>query len=49
MSEASEPTATEDEALGTPVRKTVDVSELPDGSGNDRDSDETDDERFDAG
>jgi hypothetical protein len=48
MTEANEPTAAEDETLGAPVRK-VDVSALPDGSGNDRDDDEQDDERFDAG
>ncbi|MDQ4500726.1 hypothetical protein [Sinomonas sp. ASV322] len=40
--------AAEAEAFGTAAR-TVDVAALPDGSGNDRDDDEADDERFDAG
>ncbi|WP_415857284.1 hypothetical protein [Sinomonas sp. G460-2] len=46
--ESAEPTAAEAGAFDRTVRK-VDVSTLPDGSGNDRDSDEADDERFDAG
>jgi hypothetical protein len=49
MSESSEPAPAEDKNLSAPARKTVDVSALPDGSGNDRDDDEQDDERFDAG
>lgn len=46
--ESTEPVAAE---AGTPVRtpEKVDVSALPDGSGNDRDDDEAEDERFDAG
>ena len=46
--ESTEPMAA---AAGTPenTEQKVDVSRLPDGSGNDRDDDEADDERFDAG
>jgi hypothetical protein len=46
--DATEPTAADDAALDRTARK-VDAATLPDGSGNDRDPDEADDERFDAG
>ena len=45
MSQDTEGTIADEE----PERTTPDVSTIPDGSGNDRDADETDDERFDAG
>lgn len=48
MTEADEPVAAETAASEGTARK-VDVSTLPDGSGNDRDADEAEDERFDAG
>ncbi|MEA5457190.1 hypothetical protein SPF06_20915 [Sinomonas sp. JGH33] len=44
----TEPNGSEAEVFGV-AAGTVDVSAIPDGSGNDRDGDETDDERFDAG
>ncbi|WP_208712302.1 MULTISPECIES: hypothetical protein [Sinomonas] len=37
------------EAREAPEPVLPDIDSLPDGSGNDRDGDETDDERFDAG
>ncbi|GAB4098709.1 hypothetical protein [Sinomonas halotolerans] len=46
MSQDTENVPADEEA---PRRRTPDVASLPDGSGNDRDADEGDDERFDAG
>ncbi|WP_156144122.1 hypothetical protein [Sinomonas humi] len=47
--ENTERIASEADVLGTPSPRNTDVSAIPDGSGNDRDDDERDDERFDAG